>query len=119
LRRPHDLVGLRRARRAEHDEGYDDEQDHVRSTERSKHDSILRRRAAGAEAGPAGGVDRNPLVPLHFRVSVGMGVRRRGRLVTLSLALLSLAAPLRADIPVVELTGVVHAISAAHVVHAL
>ena len=53
--------------------------------------------------------------PLHFRVSVG---KRRG-LLALAALLLAGAAPARADIPVVELTGVVHAISAGHVVAAL
>ncbi len=53
--------------------------------------------------------------PLHFRVSVGIC----RRLVPLTLAAAAFAAPARADIPVVELTGVVHAISAAHVVSAI
>jgi len=55
------------------------------------------------------------LASLHFRVSVGT----RSRLVGLTLAALAVAAQGRADIPVVELTGVVHAISAAHVEAAL
>jgi membrane-bound serine protease (ClpP class) len=55
------------------------------------------------------------LLPLHFRVSVGI----RRRLVALTLAAAAVAAPAGADIPVVELTGVVHAISAAHVVSAI
>jgi membrane-bound serine protease (ClpP class) len=55
------------------------------------------------------------LPPLHFRVSVGI----RRSLVSLTLALSALAAAARAEIPVVELDGVVHAISAAHVVAAL
>ena len=53
--------------------------------------------------------------PLHFHVSVV----RRCRYAALTSAALALAAPLRADIPVVELTGVVHAISAAHVTAAI
>src|SRR5262249_29890173 len=57
----------------------------------------------------------NPLGSLHFRVSV----RTWRPSVALSLAALAAAVPARADIPVVELTGVVHAISAAHVVGAL
>src|SRR5205823_4270932 len=60
-------------------------------------------------------IDRNLLGSLHFRVSVGT----RSRLVGLTLAALAAAAPSRAEIPVVELTGVVHAISAAHVTGAL
>jgi membrane-bound ClpP family serine protease len=55
------------------------------------------------------------LGPLHFRVSVGI----QRRLGALTLAAAFTAAPAGADIPVVELTGVVHAISAAHVVSAL
>jgi membrane-bound serine protease (ClpP class) len=55
------------------------------------------------------------LRPLHFRVSVGI----RRRLAALTFAAAAAAVPVRADIPVVELTGVVHAISAAHVVSAL
>src|SRR4051812_45950627 len=72
---------------------------------------------AGARGGSAhhGSIDRNLLASLHFRVSVGT----RSRLVGLTLAALAAAAPCRADIPVVELTGVVHAISAAHVKSAL
>ena len=53
--------------------------------------------------------------PLHFRVSVGI----QRRLGALTLAAAFTAAPAGADIPVVELTGVVHAISAGHVVSAL
>jgi membrane-bound serine protease (ClpP class) len=55
------------------------------------------------------------LPPLHFRVSVGI---RRG-LACLAIAASAAADPAAADIPVVELTGVVHAISAAHVVSAI
>jgi membrane-bound serine protease (ClpP class) len=55
------------------------------------------------------------LAPLHFHVSVGI----RRPLLALSLLVAVPVAPSRADIPVVELTGVVHAISAAHVVSAL
>jgi membrane-bound serine protease (ClpP class) len=46
-------------------------------------------------------------------------VGTRQRLVALVALLLAASAPARADIPVVELTGVVHAISAAHVVAAI
>ena len=53
--------------------------------------------------------------PLHFRVSVGI----QRRLGALTLAAAFTSAPAGADIPLVELTGVVHAISAAHVVSAL
>jgi membrane-bound serine protease (ClpP class) len=55
------------------------------------------------------------LPPLHFRVSVGI----RRRLALLVLATAAAVPPAGADIPVVELTGVVHAISAAHVVSAI
>jgi membrane-bound serine protease (ClpP class) len=55
------------------------------------------------------------LPPLHFRVSVGI----RRPLAALFVLLVTPVVPARADIPVVELTGVVHAISAAHVVSAL
>jgi len=55
------------------------------------------------------------LRPLHFRVLVGT----RRRLLALTALALAGSAPARADIPVVELTGVVHAISAGHVVAAL
>jgi membrane-bound serine protease (ClpP class) len=56
------------------------------------------------------------LASLHFRVSVGI----RSGLVGLVLATSAFnTIPARADIPVVELTGVVHAISAAHVTAAL
>jgi membrane-bound serine protease (ClpP class) len=54
------------------------------------------------------------LPPLHFRVSVGI----RRRLACLAFAA-AIVAPAAADVPVVELTGVVHAISAAHVVSAI
>ena len=53
--------------------------------------------------------------PLHFRVFVGTC----RRLLALTALALAGSAPARADIPVVELTGVVHAISAGHVVAAL
>src|SRR4029453_15756055 len=60
-------------------------------------------------------VDRKLLGPLHFRVSAGI----QRRLGALTLAAAFTSAPAGADVPVVELTGVVHAISAAHVVSAL
>jgi len=76
---------------------------------------ILRRPARPRLARPEASIDRKLLGPLHFRVSVGI----QRRLGALTLAATFVAVPARADIPVVELTGVVHAVSAAHVVSAL
>jgi membrane-bound serine protease (ClpP class) len=59
------------------------------------------------------GFDFNPLTLLHFDVSALMRILA-------AVVLLALPAPLlHADIPVVELDGVVHAVSAAHIVSAI